>query len=320
MHVNSLIDLFREYVDEPSEDGDDGDYPDTAAIQFLNSEHKHLFSVVRQMFEDWFGREHIFLTVSGTTKYLLPRNVIGVRRVELVRTGLTEVEDGSVSPAYTYFTVDEFNADIIEMSPLDLNTRDALNYRINSNRYATLEGYYLYDDYLNFATGTNLGNGQYCRVYYTPTAPDLHRGTADGGGDDYLDLASGDDDTTLGPVRNIDGYYVGMYVEIISGPGAGEIKKIARHDAVSGRIWIEGEWTTNPTTESVYSIVSPIKEDFHELIAVGAAMRAKGIKTEDDTTALGILYSQLITDLTTALDLRVEQGSRRVRRTSRSIL
>ncbi len=320
MHVNEILALFQEYVDEPESDSDTGDYPPASSIQFINSEHKHLFSVVRQLYEDWFGREHIFLTVTGTNKYLLPRDALGIRRVELITSGVTTVTDSSVSPSYVYFTIDEINAAISEVSPLDLNTKDGINYNITNNRFRSLEGYYLYDDYIKFAEGTTLGGSTYCRVFYTPTAPDLHKGVALGGGSDYLDLALSSTETTLGPVRNIDKYYVGCYVEIMSGTGAGQIRKVLRHDPVSARIWIDGTWTTNPNSTSSYSIVSPIKEDFHELIALGAAMRAKGIKTEDDTTVLGQMYAVIKTDLISALESRIEQCSRRVRRTSRYII
>ena len=87
MHVNDIITLFREYVDEPAADGTNGDYPDSSAIQFINMEHRHLFSIVRQMYEDWFGREHIFFPASGAFEHLLPRDALGIRRVEFIALG-----------------------------------------------------------------------------------------------------------------------------------------------------------------------------------------------------------------------------------------
>jgi hypothetical protein len=68
---------------------------------------------------------------------------------------------------------------------------------------------------------------------------------------------------------------------------------------------------------SKYSIVSPIVEDYHELIAIGGAIRAKGLKTEDDSTALGELYLTMRQSLQDALEMRMEQTSRRVVNTTR---
>lgn len=318
MHVNDIILLIREYVDEPTEDGATGDFPDSSLIQFINMEHRHLFSVVRQTYEDWFGRDLIFLPVTGQSDYLLPRDMIGVRRVEFVnQNAVTAVSDTSVTPAYNYFTVDESIVQSQDVTPVELNTKDGANFLNTNSRHRALEGYVLWDDYIKFTNGTNLDNGRYCRIFYTPTCPDLHRATAQGGGSNYLDLGATGATTTLGTIKNVDKYYVGMYLEIVSGPGVGEIKKIIRHDPVSGRVWVDSNWTTNPTGSSVYSIVSPVKEDFQELLALGAAMRAKGIKTEDDTTLLGQMYGAVMEDLNSALEKRLEQTSRRVINTTR---
>ena len=212
MHVNSIIELFREYVDEPSADAATGDYPDSSAIQFINMEHRHLFSVVRQSYEDWFGRDYIFLPVSGQTDYLLPRDMIGIRRVEFMSANaVTTVTDSSVSPAYTYFTIDETILQAQDVTPVELNTKDGVNYLNTNSRFRALEGYVLWDDYIKFTNGTNLANGRYCRIFYTPTAPDLHRATAQGGGSDYLDLGATGATTTLGNIKNVDKYYVGTY-------------------------------------------------------------------------------------------------------------
>lgn len=313
MHVNEIINLMREYVDEPSEDANFGDYPDSSLIQFLNAEHRHLFSVVRQSYEDWFGKEYIFPVTTGTLVYDIDRNVINPRRVEILSQGVSEVSDSSVSPTYSYYSVDEGSKKFIVVEPQTLNQLEENYFPYTSTNNSVFGGYTLWDRTIRFGNGTaQLNTGNYCRIFHSPLAPALHRATAQGAGDDYLTLGNSASETTLGPIRKINNYYTGCDLEIISGPGAGEIKKIIRHDPITGTVWIDSEWVTNPDSSSVYSINSPIIEDYHELLALGGSMRAKGIKTEDDAEPIVKTYSALLEDLKNSLERRVTQSSRRV--------
>ena len=62
------------------------------------------------------------------------------------------------------------------------------------------------------------------------------------------------------------------------------------------------------------------KEDFQELIALGAALRAKGIKIEDETTVIGQMYSALMTEMSNSLKRRNNAQSRRVKSYQRSVI
>ena len=315
MNVTEIINLAREYLDEPSDEA--SDYPDSSLIQFINAEHRHLYSVIRSTYEDWQGKEYIFPVTSGTLIYTLPRDIVHPRRVELISSGVTQTTDTSVSPNYSYYTVDEANVVVDEILPQamgDNQSGQALDYV--QNRVRQIEGYSMWDSTIRFSNGVDLSGTQYCRIFYMPTSIDLHQAVCGGAGSNYITLGTSGAATTVGNIRKIDGYYKGAYVEIVSGNGAREIKRIDRHDPTSGTIWIEGTWTTTPNTSSVYSIVSPLIEDYQELLALGATIRGKGLKTEDDVSVVGTIYSELLADLKSSLEKRNEQRVRRVKRTS----
>lgn len=285
MQVNEIISLAREYIDEPVE----ADWSDSDLLSYVNVEHSHLFSLVRRMYEDWFGRESVFITKPDSVTYFLPIDCVTVRRVELIKSA-------AVSGSAPFLTVNEELASPEEVFPTLLN--------------GNTEGYFLWNEQLRFTLQYLSDDGRYIRLFYIPTAPELHRATALGGSATSITLGNSVASTTLGKIRTINNYYTGMRIELISGTGAGQIGRVTAYNGATKVATIEGGWSTPPDTTTVYSIVSPIVADFHELLALGGAMRAKGLKTEDDTTEIGQTYGALIEDLKNSLETRVQQRSR----------
>ncbi len=309
MNVNELLNVVREYVDEPSADA--ADYSDANLLVMMNLEHKHLISAYRQRYEDWLGREFVFLTVLNQARNYLPMDAVEIRRIEFI--------DGNnvVTGSAPNFVVDEVNAQFSDITPIELNSKDGVIYLNTNSRFRSLEGCYLYADEIRWSPGTTLGNGRYCRVFYTPTSIDLHRATAAAGAANTITLGVNGATTTLGSIRLIDNYYQWARIEIISGTGLGQARRITQYNGTTRVATVDSNWGTNPNGTSVYSIVSPIVEDFHELIPLGGAIRAKGIKTEDDTSDMTTMYGALMADFKSGLERRLLQTSRRVQNTTR---
>jgi hypothetical protein len=281
MHLDKLIGntttgihgVMRSYLDELSENA--SDWEDEELLDYLNMEHRHLFSVVRNLYEDWFNRQYIFPLVANTYRYVIPREIVNPRRFEFINAG-------AVTGSSPNYSVDETTADPHEIQEVQLSSKDNLHYYTSSNRVVDTNGYYLLDDIIQFLPDTKVGTSYYCRIYYAPTAVDLHRAVAQAGTASTITLGVNQTPstatTTLGYIYPIDNYYQGMYVEIISGTGAGQIRRIKQYAGSTSIATVEPDWTTTPGTDSIYSMVSPIKEDFQELLALGGVIRAKGIK------------------------------------------
>lgn len=323
MHLDYLIGntttsyhgLIRSYVDEPSTTGvfstDGSDWKQEELLAYVNMEHRHLFSAVRNLYEDWFGRIHVFPLVANQYRYYLPQDCTNPRRVEFVKAG-------SVSGSSPNYIVDATTADPAEVQEVEISGKDNLRHYTSSNRVISSSGYTLFDEVMEFLPDSKVGVSYYCRIYYLPTAPDLHRAVAQTGAASTITLGLNAATTTLGKVSSIDNYYKGMYIEIFSGTGEGQIRRITQYDGTTKIATIDPVWTTTPNTTSIYSIVSPIKEDFHELLALGAVIRAKGIKIEDDVSTVGSMYSSLMESMIQSLERRNHQTPRRVITTQRS--
>lgn len=319
MHLDKLIGtstirgIMRSYVDEPS--GDASDWTNEELLDYVNMEHRHLFSVIRNLYEDWFSRQYIFPLVSGTMKYVLPREIVNPRRVEYINAS-------AVTGTAPNYVVDENTADPQEIQEVQLSAKDNLRHYTSSNRVIRTNGFYLLDDVLQLLDDSVVGPQYYGRIYYAPTSMDLHRAVAQGATASTITLGVNQTPstatTTLGYIYPTNNYYQGAYVEIISGTGEGQIRRIKEYNGSTKVATVEPDWTTTPTNASVYSIVSPIKEDFQEMLALGGVMRAKGIKIEDETSEIATIYTLLKDEMVNSLERRNNSQTRRVISTQRS--
>lgn len=309
MHLEKLIGsstykgIFRSYADEPSAEA--SDWTDEEALDCVNMEHRHLFSVIRGLWEDWFGGTHIFSLTAGTYEYWLPMNCVNIRLVELIKTA-------SISGSSPNYSVNEELAEPIKIEEVLITNRTSEKFYSTQNGFIYKNGYWLYDDKLHFEPNDIVGSNYYCRLFFTPQAPDLHKALATGGAASTITLGTNGLTTTWGDVKIIDNYYKNMRIEIISGTGAGQLRRITQYAGDTKIATVDTAWTTTPDATSVYSIVSPIQEDYQEMLALGAVIRAKGIKVEDDVSGAGAVYEALRADLVNSLDTRNLQRTRTV--------
>jgi len=311
MNTNEIIELARSYLDESSADyaSGSGDYSDTEILLGANKENEHLFTIERGANKDWFLREHVFDTKTTKFAYHLPIDCVNPRRVEMI-------DSGSITGTFPFYVVNEGSATIVELSPQGLNYRGYMYARANSDTLLTNAGYYLADNKINFFDSTYLGSAYKCRLFYSPTAPELHRSTAQAGGSDWIQFGLSTDPQMLGKVMVLDNYYKGMLVEIISGTGAGQIKWVEKYVGSTKTATVDSSWATSPDSTSIYCIVSPIIKDYQELLALGSVIRLKGIKTEDDPSVVAQLYSTVKARYELDVKQRGKHGAHRVRQTN----
>jgi len=311
MNVSEIIDLQRSYIDETLSEysAGNGDYSDTELLSFVNAEQDHLFNITRQTDGDWFGREFVFSTTSSVVKYYFPRDMIALRRLEMIKSNYVT----GVAP---FYVVDDANAEVIELSKQSLNEKSYSVSITGTDALYKAEGYHVFSNQLIFTDTTFLGTGYFCRIFYQPSTPKLHRSQAQAGGTNTITLGMVSNPNTIGTIKTINNYYQGMIVEIISGTGEGQQRWITQYVGSTKVATVDSNWDTAPDATSIYSIVSPIIEDSQELFALGGAIRAKGIKTEDDIGVVGSLYESLMADFKIAIESRNKHGAMRVKQTN----
>jgi len=297
--VSELIEVTRSYIDEPSADA--SDWSDAELMLYLNFEHKHLFSRIRSVYEDWFLKRDTFDLVSGTYQYWLPHDCVNYRRLELISAS-------SVSGTYPFYVIDESTSNPQRVDEIGLQNKATIrNYSANTKLFGT--GCNFLDDQVEFEPNQDIGSSYKARLFYLPSAPNLHQATATAGSSSTITFPSS---ATYGSVSILDNYYTNMRIYIVSGTGAGQLKRISKYVGSTRVATVDSDWTTNPDNTSVYSIISPIKSDWHEMLALGAVFRAKGIKVEDDVSGAGVIYQALEADMVANLKQRNHQTGRSV--------
>src|SRR5262249_10580941 len=108
--------------------------------------------------------------------------------------------------------------------------------------------------------------------------------------------------------------YKGMRIGIYSGTGVGQIKRITLYDPSTRIATVDSNWDITPDGTSIYAIISPIPAQMHELLCLGAAIRAAGM-VDDSFNEYVEIYQSLKKDFFAEIHPRIKQTSRRVRTT-----
>lgn len=77
--------------------------------------------------------------------------------------------------------------------------------------------------------------------------------------------------TLAADAESTDDYYNGLFIGITAGSGYGEIHRITDYDGTTKVATIDGNWTTQPDTESIYSITGTIAsatKDYGKVIRI----------------------------------------------------
>jgi len=112
-----------------------------------------------------------------------------------------------------------------------------------------------------------------------------HKGTVGGAAATTITLASG--------ASSVDDVYVDMRIEITSGTGSGQTRKITAYTGTTHVATVDSAWTTTPNSQSGYSIYwfSTLEDGFDSLVTEGTAQAgaaatitlAAGASSADDT-------------------------------------
>ncbi|GAG41787.1 unnamed protein product, partial [marine sediment metagenome] len=149
----------------------------------------------------------------------------------------------------------------VEMTPMNVVHREG-SYPLVSNRNLPA-GYWMGHDKLYINAD---GFTEDLRLYYVRRPPTLITGTAAAGAATTLTMAASP------PPVPIDDFYNGVTMFLRGGTGAGESAEIT--DYVGSTRVCTIDFTSTPSTDSVYATESELPAGHNEIVAMGAAIRA----------------------------------------------
>lgn len=123
------------------------------------------------------------------------------------------------------------------------------------------------------------------RVWYTRRPVGLFYGTVAAGASTTVTFPAS---PTVGEVRNVNDYYNGMKVYISSG----DVRTISDYVGSTRVATVSSAFGTTPTTSHTVSLLSPLPERYHSLIADVAARLIKIGNDDDDTLILRFLEKE----------------------------
>lgn len=122
----------------------------------------------------------------------------------------------------------------------------------------------------------------------TSDSPIVHTGTAQAGSASTITLAAGASAT--------DGLYGGLLVRIVSGTGAGQVRRVLAYVGSTKVVTTDRAWTTNPDATSVYTVLAE-SGPFYDVASAGTAQAgaATTITLQSNASATdGFYVGQLV--------------------------
>ena len=299
--LQDIIVSVRDYLDEA--DSDNSDFTDSELTRYISREQDYLATKIRNVQQDFFCRRFTFALTSGTIEYYLPRDVINLRLVENITSG--------VSGTAPFFTIDEDDRDYSIILPQGIDSISGLtgdDFRYSGeNQNISLEKYSLFGHRMIFTPGQNLTG--HIRLWYTSHVPSMHYGTIAAATSTTVTLSS---TPTVGLLERGNNIYQEMLLGIYSGTGIGGIGRITEYVESTRVATVDSAFGTTPSGSAVYSIISPVPEQMSEMLSLGACIRARG-RIDDSTDFQTMMYTGMQREFLNEIDPRIRQGVRRVR-------
>jgi len=190
-------------------------------------------------------------TVSGTQTYDLKDNSFS-DIIDISKNGVWFYQNGTVYNPLIFKTIKDLNRE----SPGWLGVAASVPKYYYYNKSSKTIGLHPKPN------ATNTGDYLFVDGSYKPKI--LNAGTAAAGATTTLTLAAGS--ATVPYPNPLADYYNGLYIEIYGGTGAGEQAEITDYAASVCTI----DFTTTPSTDTVYGMVPEIPEEAHYLMELYA--------------------------------------------------
>ena len=154
----------------------------------------------------------------------------------------------------------------------------------DSDLICTSEPWMIRDEYIEFP---NRPSGVTMRVWYTRRPTGLFYCTATGGTTSTVTFPA---TATVGEIVAEDDWYNGMRVYC-----AGQTRRITDYTGATRTATVSPAWTVAPTSTSVVSLISPLPDRMHPIIADLAARYIKVSNDDDDSPIRRMIDDELAT-------------------------
>ena len=279
-----LIVLARQHLGEKSESF----WDDEDIVRHINDEQTFLMSRILQADGSYFDVTGTITLASGTAEYDIPADCVEIRHVEYA--------SGSVEGDRTITPVRYQDRLLYDSLANDGGT----GARQNRSRF------WMRRDKIGFAPTP--GQAATVNLMYCRRLMPLHYAAATAGAASTITFPSS---ATYGEVSNITDFYKNERIYIVSGTGAGQIRTISSYVGSTRVATVGTAWTTTPDSTSVYSLISEIPPENHDLLALGAAIRCTTTASQKETpTNLTERYTELYNQMVFEVEDRQSQEPR----------
>jgi len=270
LNARQILDAVRLELEDES--GAQGSYfTDAFLLQLVRRVHAKMVNKAIDAAEDFFATIQDVSLVAGQAIYPLFDNFLRLRLVEYLPGGTGEARQ------------------LIEGRKVEgLFGASSGVFGDGSEAYA------VYGEDLQLDPKPTASEANALKVYYVAEPPPLIIGTATAGAASSITLAS--------DAPSEDDSLNGSFIDITSGLGAGQRRKVSDYVGDTKVATITPNWTTSPNATSLYATVPQVPRLFHDLLVVGAVVRAKASRGED-----GAAHADEENDLYEEYDSFVEQ-------------
>lgn len=276
-----MVGSLREYLDEPTE----GYWKNTELMGRLSDASKRVSRKISSQDPSFFIATTNIDFVASQALYDLPRNArLGSR--------------------WDHASKNSGNGDV-EAYVFDMRLRDRVvgdQLTVGNNSLAFSIAYQGAQMRVSPIPTAALSNA--ITLFYVPIFADLHQGTVFAATSTTLTFPATPTWARAGAPSIFNDDYVGMHVVITDGTGVGQRREITDYTGGSTRQITVAAWDTTPDTTSEYAIVSPVPDDFHDVVVLDAVIAAAGKSTRRRLQQYAGIYEDRLQEMIGWVDQR----------------
>jgi len=267
-NTQRLVDRLRRYIQEPVGVQQGNTFADTDLVDLLNEEQDDMIAAMVEGSEDYFAVSKDIALSANVNAYPLFGGCLFLRKVQYIGGDIVS----QTNPT-----------DMIESRLVEGSDSVGGTATPDQSQYF----YNYYGDDLNVAPTPTSDVNPGVREYAIRDPGPLLLETVGAGGivdASHIKFASQD-----APAE--DDILIGTYLDIVAGTGIGQRRKITAWTGATRQATLDVAYSPVPDATSKFATESRIVRLFHNMLAIGGAIRAKTVLEEDISKLVG-LYSK----------------------------